>query len=79
MDSQSFAILTKIIPVIGGLGIIMALATYFNVRKKPAGNELMQKIADKIHNGAFVFLKREYQIIALFIILVFALLSWLLS
>ncbi|MDZ7859799.1 MAG: sodium-translocating pyrophosphatase [Candidatus Krumholzibacteriota bacterium] len=79
MDSQSFAILTKIIPVIGGLGIIMALATYFNVRKKPAGNEVMQKIADKIHNGAFVFLKREYQIIALFIILVFALLTWLLS
>ena len=78
MESGSDLIIRSI-PVIGLLGIIMAVVTYFRVRKKPAGNELMQKIAGKIHRGAFVFLKREYQIIAIFIVVVFAVLAWMLS
>jgi len=79
MDSGTLSILSRIIPAVGILGIIMAIATYFNVRKKPAGDELMQKIAGKIHRGAFIFLKREYQIIALFIIVVFVVLTFALS
>jgi K(+)-stimulated pyrophosphate-energized sodium pump len=34
------------------------------------GNEIMVELMNKIHDGAMVFLKREYQIIAVFIIVV---------
>jgi K(+)-stimulated pyrophosphate-energized sodium pump len=36
----------------------------------------MQEIADQIHLGAMVFLKREYQILSIFILLVAILLAW---
>ena len=70
---------TGILPWIGVAGMILAVITYFNVRRKPAGNEVMQKIAEKIHKGAFVFLKREYSIIALFIVVLFIVLTFALS
>jgi len=59
------------IPFVGILGMIFAVWTYFIVRKAPAGNEKMQDIADKIHAGAMVFLRKEYSIIAIFMLIVF--------
>ncbi|MBN1163208.1 MAG: sodium/proton-translocating pyrophosphatase, partial [Candidatus Krumholzibacteriota bacterium] len=55
--------------------MIMAFLTYFFMKKNPSGNELMQKIAGKIHHGAFVFLKREYLIISVFIVILFVVLT----
>lgn len=79
MDTGIFEYISKGIPIIGILGIIMAIVTYFNVKRKPDGNELMRKIAGKIHRGAFIFLKREYQIILVFIVIVFVVLTFALS
>ena len=39
----------------------------------------MQEIATAIHEGAMVFLKREYQILAVFVLVVFALLGWFIN
>ena len=58
-------------PILGGVGIAFAFWTYFSIRKHPPGNEKMRDIADKIHTGAMVFLKKEYSIIAIFMAVVF--------
>jgi K(+)-stimulated pyrophosphate-energized sodium pump len=79
MSAEVLAQTTRIIPWIGVAGLAFALLTYFDVKRKPPGDELMQKIAGKIHKGAFVFLKREYQIIAIFIVVLFAVLTYTLS
>ena len=76
---MDIALITRIVPWLGIAGLVMAVVTYFDIKRKPAGNELMQKIATKIHHGAFVFLKREYQIIAIFIVVVFIVLTYALS
>lgn len=59
------------VPWIGVLGLAFALISYMIVVKRPAGNEKMRAIADKIQLGAMVFLKREYQIISIFMVIVF--------
>jgi K(+)-stimulated pyrophosphate-energized sodium pump len=75
MNADVLRTLTGWVPWLGLAGMVIAVITYFDIMKKPAGNELMQKLCDKIHHGAFVFLRREYQIIAVFIVVVFAVLS----
>jgi K(+)-stimulated pyrophosphate-energized sodium pump len=79
MNAEALAAVMRVLPWIGIAGIIFALITYFDIKRRPPGSELMQKIAGKIHHGAFVFLKREYQIIAIFIVVLFIVLTYTLS
>ena len=79
MTSETLARILDIAPWVGVAGMLVAVLTYFNVKRYPEGTEVMKKIADKIHHGAFVFLKREYSIIALFIVVIFAVLTFALS
>jgi K(+)-stimulated pyrophosphate-energized sodium pump len=79
MSAELLGSVMRVIPWIGVAGLVFAIASYFDVRRKPPGNELMQRIAGTIHHGAFVFLKREYQIIAIFIVVLFAVLAYTLS
>lgn len=67
------------IPFIGIIGLLLALLIYKMVMKRDAGNDKMKEIAEQIHIGAMVFLKREYQIIFIFMIVVFIVLSVFLS
>jgi len=62
--------------VVGFVGMIFVLLLFFWIRSRDAGNEVMQEIAKTIHDGAMVFLRREYTILAVFIVIVFALLAW---
>ena len=61
---------------IGIVGLIFALFLFVWIKSKPTGTELMKEISDVIHHGAMVFLKREYSILLIFVIVVFALLAW---
>jgi K(+)-stimulated pyrophosphate-energized sodium pump len=79
MNAEVLAAVTRVLPWVGIAGMIFALMTYFDIKRRPPGNELMQKIAGKIHHGAFVFIKREYQIIAVFIVVLFVVLTFALS
>ncbi len=63
-------------PIFGGVGLLFALGVYFSVKGMPTGNETMTNIANRIYAGAMVFLKREYSILLIFILIVFALLLW---
>ncbi|MCY3986163.1 MAG: sodium-translocating pyrophosphatase [Candidatus Dadabacteria bacterium] len=60
------------------VGLIVLLYAYFvyrGINSLPAGNDKMKQIASAIHEGAMVFLQREYRIIGLFAAIVFVLLS----
>ncbi|RLA90134.1 MAG: sodium-translocating pyrophosphatase, partial [Deltaproteobacteria bacterium] len=67
---------TQFAPVLGLIGIFIAILIFLYIKKQPAGTEKMQELEGFIHEGAMVFLKREYSILVLFIILVFFLLYW---
>ncbi len=62
--------------ICGGIGLLFALWLFFSIKRMPAGNDTMRELADRIHRGAMVFLKQEYSILAIFIVIVFALLAW---
>lgn len=66
---------TTIAPLFGIGGLLIAWGIYGYINKQPAGTALMVEISDRIHNGAMVFLKREYSIIAIFVVIVLILLS----
>ncbi|MBN1754724.1 sodium-translocating pyrophosphatase [bacterium] len=63
------------IPIIGILGFLISLFFYHLVNKKPMGNELMIELAASIRKGSLVFLKREYLVLAFFIVAIFVLLA----
>ncbi|MFC1475140.1 sodium-translocating pyrophosphatase [Candidatus Zixiibacteriota bacterium] len=62
--------------VVGVVGILFALILFTWIKSKPTGLDIMKEISDVIHDGAMVFLKREYSILAIFVVLVFGLLTW---
>ena len=55
----------------GLLGLLFATGVYFLVKKYPRGNKSMVEIADAIHSGAMIFLRREYTFIIIFVAVVF--------
>ncbi|MDI6776634.1 MAG: sodium-translocating pyrophosphatase [Syntrophales bacterium] len=59
---------------LGVIGLLLAFIIYRYVVSFPPGNKEMVEIMDKIHAGAMVFLKKEYQIIAIFLVVVFLIL-----
>ena len=65
---------TTISPFVGLGGLLCSLLIYFYIKKSPAGTPEMVEIAEAIHEGAMTFLKREYTILAGFIVIVFVLL-----
>ncbi|PJA31786.1 MAG: sodium-translocating pyrophosphatase, partial [Zetaproteobacteria bacterium CG_4_9_14_3_um_filter_53_7] len=70
----------QMIPVIfGGAGLIIALYLYQLVKKYPAGSGLVAEIAEAIHLGAMVFMKREYAILTLFVTVVAVMLAFTLG
>jgi K(+)-stimulated pyrophosphate-energized sodium pump len=71
--------LTKLAPFLGILSLVIAFLIYRYVKKQPNGNALMQELEGMIHEGAMAFLKKEYSVLAIFIIIVFILLGWAIS
>ena len=67
--------LTPLAPIVGIVGLAFAGFIYLGITRRSPGNDRMQEIADSIHLGAMVFLKREYTIVSIFIAVVFIVLS----
>jgi len=63
----------------GLIGLVLAFIIYKYVMSFSAGDDVMVDIMDRIHDGAMVFLKREYKIISIFVIVVFVLLFFALE
>jgi K(+)-stimulated pyrophosphate-energized sodium pump len=68
-----------VIPLLGVAGIGFALWTYASVRRQDEGTERMRRIADQIHLGAMIFLRREYGIIVVFAVVAAVILAVFLS
>jgi K(+)-stimulated pyrophosphate-energized sodium pump len=59
------------VPWLGILAMVFAVVNFIIVKKYPVGSEKMNTVAEKIHSGAMVFLRKEYSIIAIFMAIVF--------
>ena len=57
------------------VGLIMAFVYARMVVREDAGDEKMQSIAAAIREGALAFIRREYAVLAAFVVIVFALIS----
>ena len=62
--------------IVGGAGLLVAFLIYFLVAKMPAGSGKVEEIARAIHEGAMVFMRREYSILLIFIVVLTAALFW---
>ncbi|WP_418747203.1 sodium-translocating pyrophosphatase [Frisingicoccus sp.] len=60
-----------IVPVIGILALLFAVATSSSIGKKDAGNDRMKEIAGAIAEGARAFLMSEYKVLLIFVIVMF--------
>ena len=60
-------------PIFGLFGLLIALVIYFIVVSYDEGSEKVKKIADQIHLGAMVFMRREYTYLFLFLIVLIGL------
>jgi len=69
MDTISF-----IAPIGGVIALLFATYLFFTVKKQSAGNEKMQELSNAIREGAMAFLKSEYKVLILFVIVVSTLL-----
>lgn len=61
---------------IGVVGLISSLLLYGYVRKQPEGTDVMRSIAAQIETGAMAFLRRQYSVLVMFIVVVAALLTY---
>jgi K(+)-stimulated pyrophosphate-energized sodium pump len=63
-----------IAPISALISILVGLYFYHYVNKQNSGTEKMQEIASAIKEGADAFLKREYMVLAIFVVVVASLL-----
>ncbi|PKL59089.1 MAG: sodium-translocating pyrophosphatase, partial [Methanomicrobiales archaeon HGW-Methanomicrobiales-4] len=64
-----------IVPICALIGLLYAGVCYFRMAKESPGDAVMQKIAAAIHLGAMTYLKRQYTAIAVFVIVLAAILA----
>ena len=65
-----------IAPAAGVVGLLFALGTYVKLLRQSAGTEKMVAIGEEIHLGAMSFLKAEYKLLSVFVVIVAGLLAW---
>jgi len=62
--------LTIYAPILGIIGLLVAGVLYAYVVKQPVGTDKMRELAEAISSGAMAFLKREYRILSVFVIVI---------
>jgi len=66
-------------PLLGLIGLATAGLIYISIKRTEVVSSTMAEISDAIHDGAMVFLRREYTILVVFVLFVFALTTWAIS
>jgi K(+)-stimulated pyrophosphate-energized sodium pump len=69
--------LVYFLPLFGVVGLIYMFILRAWVGKQDSGNEEMRGISDAIADGAMAFLKAEYRLLAIFVVIASLLLGWL--
>ena len=65
--------------IVGLSGLGLAGLTYRYVKSQSTGTEAMEELAGQIHDGAMAFLRREYTMLAWFVVVIAVLLAWAVS
>lgn len=68
--------LIYLIPLAGVVALLFTFVKSAWVNKQDPGSEKMQNIAKFIQEGAMAFLKAEYKVLSIFVVVVAALLAW---
>lgn len=68
-----------IAPALGVLGLLIVVIIYQWIKKQPSGSGAVEKIGEQIHLGAIVFMKREYQMLGMFALVLLVLLYFFLG
>ena len=63
-------------PPLGAVGLLIAYGAYRSIVKVGVKDANMQSVSDSIYEGAMAFLKREYTVLAVFVVVVALLLAW---
>jgi len=63
-----------IVPIGGIVALLFATYLFFTVKKQSSGNEKMRELSAAIRKGAMAFLKSEYKVLIVFVIVVASLL-----
>jgi K(+)-stimulated pyrophosphate-energized sodium pump len=66
--------LTLFAALFGIYGLLQAKKVYDGIMRIPVETQRIREIGEEIHKGALVFLKNEYRIVAIFVVVVFVLL-----
>ena len=66
--------LVQLPPILGVVGLVVAFVIYLLIQKYSGGEGKTAKIAAEIHNGAMVFMRREYSILGGFLVVLTVLL-----
>jgi len=65
-----------LIPLCGVAGLLFAWVRSAWIKRQDSGDETMVRISGHIRDGAMAFLGREYRVLAVFVVVVAALLAW---
>jgi K(+)-stimulated pyrophosphate-energized sodium pump len=68
-----------LVPICALIGLLFAIHAFFTMKKESEGDELMQKIAKAIRVGAMVYLKRQYTVVAVIMVVVAIILALIIS
>lgn len=68
--------LVYLLPAAAVLALLFTLVRARWIARQPAGTELMERIGGFIADGAMAFLKAEYKVLAVFVLVVAGLLAW---
>ncbi len=68
--------ITMAVPLFGVVALLYTFWKFGWVSKQDVGTETMARIANNISDGAMAFLKAEYRVLSLFVLVVAVLLAW---
>lgn len=71
--------MVQFVPLVGFIGLLAALFLFAYIKRLPRGTAKMQELSIAIREGAMTFIKIEYSILAIYILVVALLLSWIIG
>jgi K(+)-stimulated pyrophosphate-energized sodium pump len=77
--TMSSDFMTYLPALLGLIGLVFALLFYIRIKVLPDGNATMNRIATYIREGAMAFLSRQYKVLAIYCVVVAAILAYALS
>jgi len=77
LDKKEMMELVWLPPLLGVVGIIIAALIYSTIVRRPVEPGKAHDVAEAIHRGAQVFLRREYSYLASFVFIVFLVIGFL--